>query len=158
MIHHDRSGNSKYRPEYCAVVEMWGKEGKSRMEIASLLNIDRQSISNWERQYPDFGKALARAMTHSQAWWERKAQQSLGKKQFQAQLWRYSMVGRFKEDYAERGPAGLADALPDFLAAITEAAEIRKQKALAARDGDAAKPIEAQDVVLEPINKSDKRP
>lgn len=114
------------------------------MQCASVLNIDRGTLYNWEREYPAFQRALARAMADSQAWWEAKAQKSLGKKQFQAQLWRYSMAGRFKEDYAEKPSQGLADALPDFLAAITEAADRRRQKALEAQDGDGAKAVEVQ--------------
>jgi hypothetical protein len=153
MIEFDRSGNSKYKPEYCDIALSLGKQGKSRMQVASILNIDRGTLNNWERQYPAFQRALARAMADSQAWWEAKAQQSLGKKQFQAQLWRYSMAGRFKEDYAEKAGSGLADALPDFLAAITEAAERRRQKALDSQAGDTAKPVEAQDVVLEPTKR-----
>lgn len=149
---------TKYKPEYNALIQMWGTEGKSRAEMCSLLNIGRTTLNDWERQFPAFRDSLARAREHSQAWWERKAQVSLGKKHFQAQLWRHSMAGRFKEDYAEKPNQGLADALPDFLAAITEAADRRRQKALEARDGDAAKPVEAQDVVLEPINNGGKRP
>lgn len=92
---------SLYKPEYCEAVEMWGRQGKSRAQLCSLLNISRNTLNDWERQFPEFHESLARAMAHSQHWWEEKAQKSLGKRHFQAQLWRYSMAGRFKEDYAE---------------------------------------------------------
>lgn len=119
MLPHERSGNSKYKPEYCDVVELWGKQGKSKMEMASLLNIDRKTINGWEADYPAFGQSIGRAMAHSQAWWEGKAQGSLGKKHFQAQLWRYSMQGRFKDDYAEQG-SNRVDITLDLGGAIAE--------------------------------------
>ncbi|MEI7652569.1 MAG: hypothetical protein WCJ96_11245, partial [Verrucomicrobiota bacterium] len=148
---HERSGSSKYKPEYCDAVEMWGKQGKSRAEIATLLHLDRKTLFNWERDYEQFAAALARAMTASQAWWEGKAQKSLDKKHFQANLWRYSMAGRFKEDYAER-PQATAGELVDFLSAVVDAAGERQTKKIA--PGDAAKAVEAQDVVLKPSNKA----
>lgn len=111
------------------------------MEIASILNIDRKTINAWEAQFEEFGQALARAMVHSQAWWEAKAQSSLGKKHFQAQLWRYSMSGRFKEDYAEQRVDN-ASGIGDFLSAVLEVAAKHAPKV--AKPGDDAKAIEAQ--------------
>jgi len=141
---------SKYKPEYCALVEQWGREGKSRIQCASLLNIDRGTLGNWERDFPEFQRSLARAMAHSQNWWEAKAQQSLGKKHFQAQLWRYSMAGRFKEDYAEaRGPAdGSGFDLGGFVAGLVDAGA-RAALASKPQPGDAAKAVEPLDVVVE---------
>ena len=97
-----RGRKSLHKPDYCELVEMWGRQGKSRSEMCSLLNVGRATMAQWENDYPDFGQAYARAREHAQAWWESKAQKSLGKRCFQAQLWRYSMAGRFKEDYAEQ--------------------------------------------------------
>ena len=119
MLANPAKPQSKYKPEYCELVVTWGRQGKSRMQCASLLNVSRETLTNWESQFPDFREALARAMAHSQNWWEGKAQQSLGKKQFQAQLWRYSMAGRFKEDYADNGSAAVNVTL-DLGGAIAE--------------------------------------
>lgn len=93
---------SLYKPEYCGLVEQWGKEGKSQSQMCSLLNIGRATFFEWIGVHPDFAASTTRAREHAQAWWEQKAQSSLGRKQFQAQLWRYSMMGRFKEDYGEQ--------------------------------------------------------
>lgn len=131
---------SLYKPEYDGIVEALGKQGKSKAQMCSILNIGRRTFFDWERQYPEFAAAVARAMEHAQGWWEAKAQNSLGKKTFQAQLWRYSMAGRFKEDYAEK-PAGadVAGAFVDFLGAIGEIAEAAKTAKR--RPGDGAKVI-----------------
>ena len=138
-----KMGGTKYCVEHCDIVVSLGKQGKSISEIALVLNVARETLYQWEGSFPEFGQALARARTFSQAWWEAKAQSSLGKKQFQAQLWRYSMAGRFKADYADAGHTvnvaigtGLLDAIGEATAART------------ARLAEAAKPVEAQDVVL----------
>lgn len=93
---------SIYKAEYCGLIEQWGKEGKSQAQMCSLLNISRATFHEWKRVHDTFSASASRAQEHAQAWWEAKAQSSLGRKQFQAQLWRYSMQGRFKDDYAEQ--------------------------------------------------------
>ena len=140
---------SIYKPEYCALVEQWGKEGKSQAQMCSLLNIGRATFFEWMGSNETFKASTTRAKEHAQAWWEAKAQSSLGKKQFQAQLWRYSMMGRFKEDYAEQRSSGL-EALPDFLAAIAEATE--RRKVAQQQPGDGAKVIEGQASSFEPAS------
>ena len=58
-----------------------------------------------------------------------------------------SVMGAQFEDYREvRGTSGL-EALPDFLAAITDAAEKRRLARAQARPGDDAKAVEPLDVV-----------
>lgn len=117
------------------------------MEMASLLNIDRKTINQWEGDFPEFGQAVARAMTHSQAWWEGKAQKSLGRKHFQAQLWRYSMAGRFKDDYADAGNGSNANGLDlgALVGAISQGvAAASLQHGQQSQPGDVAKVIDAE--------------
>ncbi len=153
MMRNPAPSNSKYKPEYCDLVITWGQQGKSLMQMASLLNIDRDSIGNWRRDFPEFGKAVARALAHSQAWWEAKAQQSLGRKHFQAQLWRYSMAGRFKEDYAERP----VDAASDFGLTVLDAILRVAAGKAPALPGDGAKAIDVQASTLPAPAQSVKR-
>ena len=138
---------SLYKAEYCSIAEQMGKQGKSVSQIATIFNVDRKSLQRWAEEHEEFALSLARAKTSEQAWWEAKAQQKLGAKHFQAQLWRHSMTGRF-EDYREARQINGLDALPDFLAAISEAAD--RRKAALAKPGDDAKAINTLDVVPEP--------
>ena len=135
---------SKYCAEHCEIAIALGKQGKSISEIALVLNVDRDTLYEWERSFPEFRQALARARTFSQAWWEAKAQKSLGKKVFQAQLWRYSMAGRFKHDYADPGHSVNVAIGADLLDAITEAT--KERAAQLADRANQAKPIEPLDV------------
>ncbi|WP_428671913.1 hypothetical protein [Reyranella sp.] len=132
---------SAYDPALCEPVMALGIQGKSLAGIAAALHVDKGTLVKWANEFPQFSNALARAKTYEQDHWETKGYKALGRKHFQAQVWRTSMAARFKDDYTERSGSGLADALPDFLAAITEAADRRRQKALEARNGDDAKPV-----------------
>src|SRR5262249_51246673 len=132
---------SLYKAEYCEIVESLGRQGKSKAQMCAVLNIGRQTFADWEGKHAAFRESVARAMEHSQAWWEAKAQQSLDRKHFQAQLWRYSMAGRFKEDYADKSGADVTLTI-DLDAAIREAANRRR-----ALPGDTAKPVGTQSLV-----------
>lgn len=70
--------------------------------MASVLNTTRQTLYEWAASHVEFGDALARARDLEQAWWEQHAQDNLKTKVYQAQLWRYSMAGRFKDEYGDR--------------------------------------------------------
>jgi hypothetical protein len=137
---------SLYKPEYCEIVESLGKQGKSKAQMCAVLNIGRQTFADWEGKHAAFRESVARAMEHSQAWWEAKAQKSLGRKYFQAQLWRYSMAGRFKDDYAEARQTGQGEMAVDLLKAVDEIAD-RRAKQLSQAPGDSAKPVAPLDVV-----------
>ena len=106
---------TKYREEYCKQVVALGKDGKSQVQIACALNIDPASLRDWAKKYPAFALALTRAHAESQSWWERKGQESLGEKSFQALVWKVSMQARFRDDYTERKEisGGLTIVLPD---------------------------------------------
>jgi hypothetical protein len=130
---------SLYKPEYCDIAVTLGKQGKSVSQIALILNVDRASINRWAADNEEFALALSRAKTFEQAWWEKKAQTSLGRKHFQAQLWRHSVAGRF-DDYREQRDAGASNAfdLGAFVGALAQALQA---------PGDKAKPTNVLDVV-----------
>jgi hypothetical protein len=144
---HARTGRpSLYKAEYCEIVESLGRQGKSKAQMCAVLNIGRQTFADWEGKHSAFRESVARAMEHSQAWWEAKAQSSLDHKHFQAQLWRYSMAGRFKDDYAEARQTGQGEIALDLLKAVDEIAD-RRAKQLSQAPGDSAKPVAPLDVV-----------
>lgn len=91
-----------YRPEYCEVVIEAGKEGKSRVEIADDLDVDRTTIDNWAKAHPDFFRALARAKDAEQAWWERQGRTNITAQHFQSSMWSRSMAARFPDDWREK--------------------------------------------------------
>ena len=93
---------SLYRPEYCERVIELGKEGCSPAEIASDLDVDRATLSNWAEAHPEFLTALMRAKIHEQAWFEKAGKAGMFADKFNAQVWAKSVSARFRDDYAER--------------------------------------------------------
>lgn len=93
---------SKYKPEYCEQILELGKQGKSIAQMAAAFDVDKASVYRWADEEEAFRTALARARTYSQTWWEDKAQQNLGTRDFNAQLWLKSVASRFRDDYTEK--------------------------------------------------------
>lgn len=58
-----------YDPSFCERVIECGKEGMGRAEIAAELDVSRNSLANWEKEYPDFLRAMTWAKDLSLAWW-----------------------------------------------------------------------------------------
>lgn len=91
-----------YRPEFCERVIDLGRDGKSHAQIASALDVSRQTLHNWADTIPAFLDAITRARDESQAWWENKGQEGITSPGFNASLWAKSMSARFPDDYTER--------------------------------------------------------
>lgn len=93
-----------YRPEYCERVIELGRDGLSRVQIAAEFDVAKSTLQEWEKQYPEFSVAITRAMTLSQAWWEKKGQECLimpAGATFQSSVWSRSMAARFPDDWRE---------------------------------------------------------
>lgn len=94
-----------YKEEYCNSVIEFGKQGFSRVQMAAEFEVAKATIQNWEKEHPEFLAAMTRAMTLSQAWWERKGQDCLvmpAGVSFQASAWSRSMAARFPDDWREK--------------------------------------------------------
>ena len=91
-----------YLPEHCDSVILWGKEGRSKAQIAARLDVARQTLDNWAVAHPEFLDALTRARDLSQAWFEDKGQEGLTAPGFNASLWAKQVSCRFREDYTEK--------------------------------------------------------
>jgi transposase-like protein len=83
----------KYTRQFCAEVVALGREGKSRTQMASTLDIARSTLLEWEKQYPEFAIALERADELAQAFFEDQAQAGIFMGNgFNDKIW--SMVAR----------------------------------------------------------------
>ena len=94
-----------YREEYCNSVIEFGKQGFSRVQMAAEFEVAKATIQNWEKEHPEFLAAMTRAMTLSQAWWEKKGQECPvmpAGVSFQASAWSRSMAARFPDDWREK--------------------------------------------------------
>ena len=63
----------QYKEEYCEkAIELLGK-GHTRAALAGELNVTRQTIYNWEKQFEDFAEAIAVGDAKRQMTMEKKA-------------------------------------------------------------------------------------
>lgn len=99
-----------YRPEYCDRVRAWGREGKSKAQIAAELGVARRTIDYWADANPEFLLALEEAHDYALAWWENTGMAGLPHGVMNASVWSRSMAARFPADYREEhgivGPGG----------------------------------------------------
>jgi uncharacterized protein YcaQ len=91
-----------YRPEFCDRIIELGKLGYSQARMAADLDVCKQTITDWAKRHPQFSDALRRARTHSQCWWETKAQGGIENREFNAAIWNSSVKSMFREDYTDR--------------------------------------------------------
>lgn len=96
---------SKYDPAYCDQVVALGKEGKSRWQICSRLDIGLHNMNAWEGAHEDFRRSLEEARLHALSYWEDLAHDHMkevpGGVKLNTGLWSRSMAARFPEQYRE---------------------------------------------------------
>lgn len=130
-----------YNPVFCQKVIDLGRLGKSITQMASELDVCKDSMYEWGKNYPEFSDALRRAKQLSQAWWEDKGQDALEKPGFQSSLWAKQVSCRFPEDYREttRNELTGKDGEPiKFEAKVTQTDEEIIARFLKSRGSDAA--------------------
>ena len=94
-----------YRKEMCEMVVEYSRHGLSLVEIACKLDITRPTMYRWKKEIPEFGQAIERAETNSQAWWEealRTGKVGTGPGQVHPSGWKHSMDCRFGHDYGNK--------------------------------------------------------
>ena len=93
-----------YRPEFCDQVIELGRQGKSHAQIASELNVSRQTLYDWQAIHPEFLDAIKEARDYAQAWFENIAQNNLlaPTPGFSASLWAKAVSCRFADDYTDK--------------------------------------------------------
>lgn len=98
-----RGRPTDYRPEYCAAVVDLGREGKSRAQIAAALDVDRDTLANWEKARPEFFGAMKRAHDLALAWWEDQGQKGIWSdyqgRTLNAAAYALQMRNRFSDEY-----------------------------------------------------------
>jgi hypothetical protein len=92
---------SSYDPAYCEQVIEWGRQGKSLTWMAANLDVNRDTVYEWEKVHPEFSDALTRARALCQAWWEDQGQAGLFMPGFNGSVWAKNMGARFKDDWSD---------------------------------------------------------
>jgi hypothetical protein len=157
-----------YDPSYIDVVLDLGRKGYSKAEIAAeITNGSYEQLDRWSRAVPEFREAMLRARELSLAYWEGLARSQVGNRDFNSNLYRIAMQGRFSAEYREskvvvehQQPSGLdfSRLSPEELeafAALLNKIKIPSQPASASQDppgqpqpaGESPKPARLRDSV-----------
>ena len=91
-----------YDPSYIELVLDLGRKGYSKAEIAAeITNGSYEQLDRWGRAQPEFREAMIRARELSLAYWEGLARSQVGNRDFNSNLYRIAMLGRFSAEYRE---------------------------------------------------------
>lgn len=134
---------TKYRPEYCSVVVELGREGKSMTQMAVAIGVDRDTLRDWGKSFPEFFRALKRAKECELEWWENVGQSALFADRFQQSAYIFQMKNRFREDYYDQQVITGLNGQPLTQAPPPLVINFFAQK----RPGDDAKLIEAKPAI-----------
>lgn len=87
----------RYSPEFCTIVVEAMRGGMSRKALAGELGASYRSIGNWEKEHPEFAKALEEGKDASLHYWEQQGIKGMNGqiKGFQAAVWIFNMKNRF---------------------------------------------------------------
>ena len=149
---HGKPGRpTTYDPSYIDLVLDLGRKGYSKAEIAAeITNGSYEQLERWGRAVPEFREAMIRARELSLAYWEGLARKQVGNRDFNSNLYRIAMLGRFSAEYREgkvvvehQQPSGvdlskLSPEEREQLAALLQKAMIRTSPGLP----DGEKPVE----------------
>lgn len=82
-------------PNWKALADLYA-EGADDVEIAKELGITKAQFYDMERDIPAFADFVAKGRTLSEAWWVKKARESLFSKDLNTTLFNFNMKNRFK--------------------------------------------------------------
>jgi hypothetical protein len=106
-----RGRPSSYRAQFCDTIIELGRKGKSKAQMAAYLDVTRQKLDNWARQFPDFLDAMSRAGEYALAWWEEVGQTGMFMgHRFNDRAWSLQVRNRFPTEYKENKELGVGGA------------------------------------------------
>lgn len=95
---------SDYRAEYCELVIELGKEGKSVAQMASAMDVSKQTLLRWVDAHKEFSYAMEISRSHAQSWWETIGQNNIISAPgatLNSGVYSRSMAARFPDDWRE---------------------------------------------------------
>jgi transposase len=85
---------TKYKEEYCQQLLEHLKEGYSYKTFAALVNVNTDTLYEWERKNKKFSEAKKEGVLHSLLFWEKKGITGMTTPGFNATVWIFNMKNR----------------------------------------------------------------
>lgn len=85
---------TEYKPEFCEKVIEFFEQGCSKAEIAYFFRIDRDTIKEWVKKYPEFATAVKKGEEFSEAKWDIWGRENLANKEFNTRLYEINRMNR----------------------------------------------------------------
>jgi hypothetical protein len=108
-----------------------GKIGASQKMMFSALKISSGAAQTFKKNHPEFADALDRAITESQAYWERQLLENVENKAFNSRVAEIALRGQFPDTYREDKSQKIdlkADVTVDFGSAVNDLIQSLKKK------------------------------
>jgi transposase len=86
---------SKYNPDFCNTVIDEMAQGSSIEELQLVLNVHKDTIYEWMKEYSDFSDAVKRGIALSEGWWRTEGRKALRERDFNYTGWYMNMRNRF---------------------------------------------------------------
>jgi len=85
----------------CEMVIAMGEDGKTLAGMADALDVSRDTVNEWRKEYPEFSAAVKRALEKAQAWWEEQGRIATfgGTEGFNATSYIFQMKNRFRDEW-----------------------------------------------------------
>lgn len=96
-----------YKPEYCDLLLIHFADGLSFEAFGGVVDVAKQTLYNWVKEYPEFADAKARGESKSRLYWEKLGRDGLHNetikdddgmtvtRSINATLWIFNMKNRF---------------------------------------------------------------
>jgi hypothetical protein len=110
-------------------------EGKSKNAVCAHIGISKQTLYNWEKNYPDFKEAVDIGMAACEYHWEELGADGIIADGFNTGMWMIQMRNRFgwkatdPKEQPETDKSGIAAMTEAFVAAQIALNEVEKMKA-----------------------------
>lgn len=94
---------SSFKKRYCKDLIAHMKSGLSYETFAATINKSRETLYEWEKQFPEWAEAKKQAFDHCQLLWEKMGVSgAAGKiKYFNSTAWTFNMRCRFPKQFAD---------------------------------------------------------
>jgi hypothetical protein len=86
---------SKYKPEYCEEAYEILALGKTKNAVCTAFKICRDTLGNWQKEWPDFESAIKIGLAASEAHWEEIGRAGMYNKDFNDKMFRMRMLNCF---------------------------------------------------------------